>query len=77
MSRVSISTMKVNYCFLFFHSLSYFGRRSEPCCIRVPIVSHIEFIRLKVFSNSSGSGLQGCGLSHSPGAALELHFIKT
>lgn len=36
-----------------------------------PTVSHMEFLKLKLFSNSSGSGLQGCGLFHSPGAILK------
>lgn len=47
------------------------GKISLPCCIRDPIVSHIEFINVKLFSSSSGFGLQGCGLIHSPGATLK------
>lgn len=39
-----------------------------------PQMSHMEFVMLKLFSNSSGSGLQGCGLSHSPGAILEVNI---
>lgn len=39
-----------------------------------PTVSHIEFFRSKLFSNSSGSGLHGCGLSHSPGAILQVNL---
>ena len=53
---------------------TYFGSMSEPCCMIEPTVSHIEFFRSKLFSNSSGSGLHGCGLSHSPGAILQINL---
>lgn len=49
---------------------TYLGSISDPCCMREPTVSHMEFFKSKLFSNSSGSGLHGCGLSHSPGAIL-------
>jgi hypothetical protein len=49
----------------------YRGKISLPCCISEPIVNHIEFINVKLFSNSSGSELHGCGFIHSPGAILK------
>lgn len=56
--------------------LSYVGRISEPCCISEPTVSQSEFLRLKLFSNSSGSAIHGCGLCHSSGAILYYNIIK-
>jgi len=41
------------------HRHAYFGRMSHPCPMREPIENHRQFMRLNVFSSSSGSGLQG------------------
>jgi hypothetical protein len=38
---------------------AYFGRMSHPCPMRDPMENHRQFMRLNVFSSSSGSGLQG------------------
>ena len=46
------------------------GATSAPCCIIEPIVNQKLFARLNWFSNSSGSTLQGYGLSHSWGLNL-------
>ena len=54
------------------HRHAYFGRMSHPCPMREPIENHRQFMRLNVFSSSSGSGLQGWGLSHSPGVILKI-----
>lgn len=35
------------------------------------MTNHKLLSSVKVFSSSSGSGLQGCGLSHSHGVTLE------
>ncbi|MPC73310.1 hypothetical protein E2C01_067634 [Portunus trituberculatus] len=48
---------------------------SDPCCITDPIVNQNALLRLIEFSSSSGSWMQGCGLSHSWGATLEGHPI--
>ena len=50
---------------------SYLGDKSLPCCIRDPIVNHIEFTREKSFTNTSDSVRQGWGLSHSYGLNLK------
>ena len=47
-----------------------FGDRSLPCCMRDPMVNHIELRRLKSLTSTSGSSLHGCGLSHSYGLNL-------
>ena len=59
---------------LVFGRYTYLGERSLPCCIKDPIVNHIELIRLNSFTKTSGSSVHGCGLSHSYG--LNLLFTK-
>ena len=56
-------------------TLSYLGDKSLPCCIRDPIVNHIEFTNEKSFTNTSDSVLQGWGLSHSYGLNLKKKII--
>ena len=43
------------------------GATSDPCCIRVATVNQKLFAKLNIFSTSSGSSIQGYGLSHSYG----------
>ena len=43
------------------------GATSEPCCIREATVNQKLLARLNIFSTSSGSSMQGYGLSHSYG----------
>ena len=52
-------------------SISYFGARSDPCCISAPILCQRQFSRLRPFSNSVGSDTQGWALSHSWGLTLK------
>ena len=55
-----------------FESMStYFGDRSLPCCIKDPIVNHIELTKLKSLMRTSVSSRQGWGLSHSYGLNLK------
>ena len=56
---------------LEIESMSYFGARSEPCCISAPILCQRQFSRLRPFSNSVGSDSQGWALSHSAGLSLK------
>ena len=49
----------------------YLGDKSLPCCIKEPIVNHIELIRLNSFTSTSGSSVHGWGLSHSYGLNLK------
>jgi len=42
--------------------------------MRDPIVNQSEFSRLNWFSSTSGSSLQGCGLSHSYGLNLQINM---
>ena len=51
--------------------ISYFGARSDPCCMRAPILCQRQLSRLRPFSNSSGSDSQGWALSHSWGLSLK------
>ena len=43
------------------------GATSDPCCIREATVNQKLFAKLNIFSSSSGSSMQGYGLSHSYG----------
>jgi hypothetical protein len=43
------------------------GATSDPCCMRDPMVNQKLFAKLNWFSSSSGSSMQGYGLSHSKG----------
>ena len=56
---------------------TYFGKMPESFCISEAMINHMEFFKLKLFSNFSGSTLHGCGLFHSSGAILqkELHQV--
>ena len=50
---------------------TYLGEISLPCCMREPMVNHMELQRENSFTNTSASSLQGWGLSHSYGLNLE------
>ena len=43
------------------------GATSDPYCIREATVNQKLFAKLNIFSSSSGSSMQGYGLSHSYG----------
>ena len=47
------------------------GEISLPCCMRDPMVNHMELQRENSLTNTSASSLQGCGLSHSYGLNLK------
>ena len=46
------------------------GATSAPCCMTEPIVNQKLLAKPNWFSNSSGSSMQGYGLSHSYGDNL-------
>jgi hypothetical protein len=56
---------------------AYLGKKSQPCCIREPIVNHSELGIVNCDSSSSGSGLHGCGFCHSFGVILRLKEMQT
>lgn len=56
---------------------AYFGRISQPCRIREPMVNHKQLRSLKRFSRRSGFLLHGCGLYHSYGVNLNLTIPNT
>lgn len=54
-----------------------FGFRSEPCCIRVPIVNQKLFAIVNWFSIKSLWVSHGCGLCHSYGETLAtINIVK-
>ena len=46
------------------------GEMSLPCCMRDPMVNHMELHKLNSLTRTSASSVQGCGLSHSYGLNL-------
>jgi hypothetical protein len=46
---------------------NYFGAISLPCCSKAPTENHIEFLNENWLMRTSGSSIQGNGLSHSVG----------
>lgn len=48
----------------------YLGMTSLPCCIKDPMVNHMAFKIVKLFSNISGCCRHGWGLFHSYGVIL-------
>ena len=55
---------------------TYLGEISLPCCMREPIVNHMELQRENSFTNTSASSLQGWGLSHSYGLNLKMTGVR-
>ena len=55
-----------------YRNNNYLGAISEPCCIREPMVNQKALLSVMQFSSSSGSWMQGWGLSHSSGAILKI-----
>lgn len=53
-------------------TIAYFGKKSQPCCIREPIANHMQFIKVNCVSVLSGCELQDDGDDHSYGVNLKL-----
>jgi hypothetical protein len=53
-----------------FNSFTYFGAKSLPCPIMLPIISQVLFGMIQMFSTVSGFWSHGCGFSQSAGAIL-------
>ena len=65
------------FCWVGGYSLAYLGRISDPWHKIDPIPNQSELLRVNWVSNSSGSVLQGCGLSHSYGVILKNKNVST
>jgi hypothetical protein len=82
------ATMRVDVALKFFNEIKFFfliqilkfkyffffnlGMTSLPCCISDPIVNHMAFKIVKLFSKISGCCRHGCGLFHSYGVILQV-----